>query len=271
MTEPQQAAQNHEDHEPQYLSHRQIVRVLAGLMMGMFLSALDQTIVATAIRTIGDDLQGLSLQAWVTTAYLITATITTPLYGKLGDIYGRKQLFLWSIGIFVVGSVMCTFAGSMYQLAGFRALQGVGAGGLFSLALAIIGDIRRFHTPERLVAYIGLNPGQRQSGKNKDIRLGIGKRGRGDLRQLLIQGAQSVMNKCRDSALGKWGWSLFVRKGHRNIAVAGVARKLVVQVWHTLQGRPSTEAETSHSFRLKLQKLALTLGKDLRQIGRAHV
>ena len=141
MTEPQQAAQNHEDHEPQYLSHRQIVRVLAGLMMGMFLSALDQTIVATAIRTIGDDLQGLSLQAWVTTAYLITATITTPLYGKLGDIYGRKQLFLWSIGIFVVGSVMCTFAGSMYQLAGFRALQGVGAGGLFSLALAIIGDI----------------------------------------------------------------------------------------------------------------------------------
>ena len=141
MTEPQQAAQNHDDHEPNYLSHRQIMQVLAGLMMGMFLSALDQTIVATAIRTIGDDLNGLSLQAWVTTAYLITATITTPLYGKLGDIYGRKRLFLWSIGIFVVGSVLCTFANTMYQLAGFRAVQGIGAGGLFSLALAIIGDI----------------------------------------------------------------------------------------------------------------------------------
>ncbi|NBO46087.1 MAG: DHA2 family efflux MFS transporter permease subunit [Actinobacteria bacterium] len=141
MTESQQAAQNHDEHEPTYLSHRQIMSVLAGLMMGMFLSALDQTIVATAIRTIGDDLQGLSLQAWVTTAYLITATITTPLYGKLGDIYGRKKLFLWSIGIFIVGSVMCTFANSMYQLAGFRAVQGIGAGGLFSLALAIIGDI----------------------------------------------------------------------------------------------------------------------------------
>ena len=124
MTEPQQAAQNHDDHEPNYLSHRQIMQVLAGLMMGMFLSALDQTIVATAIRTIGDDLNGLSLQAWVTTAYLITATITTPLYGKLGDIYGRKRLFLWSIGIFVVGSVLCTFADTMYQLAGFRAVQG---------------------------------------------------------------------------------------------------------------------------------------------------
>lgn len=141
MTEPQQAAHNHDEHETSYLTHRQIMSVLAGLMMGMFLSALDQTIVATAIRTIGDDLNGLSLQAWVTTAYLITATITTPLYGKLGDIYGRKKLFLWSIGIFVVGSVLCTFADSMYQLAGFRAVQGIGAGGLFSLALAIIGDI----------------------------------------------------------------------------------------------------------------------------------
>lgn len=141
---------------------------------------------------------------------------------------------------------------------------GIGIVNAFAL-LAVIGDIRRFHTPERLVAYIGLNPGQRQSGKNKNIRLGIGKRGRGDLRSLLIQGAQSVMNKCRDSALGKWGWRLFARKGQRNIAVAGVARKLVVQVWHTLQGHPATEAETNRSFRLKLHKLALTLGKDLRR------
>ncbi|MHA6796917.1 MDR family MFS transporter [Pseudonocardia bannensis] len=123
------------------LGHKQILTIFAGLMVGMFLAALDQTIVATSIRTIADDLDGLSLQAWATTAYLITATITTPLYGKLSDLYGRKPLFLTAIGIFVVGSVACTFATTMYQLAAFRALQGLGAGGLFSLALTIIGDI----------------------------------------------------------------------------------------------------------------------------------
>jgi EmrB/QacA subfamily drug resistance transporter len=123
------------------LSHRQILEILGGLMLGMFLAALDQTIVTSAIRTIGDDLHGLSIQAWVTTAYLITATISTPLYGKLSDIYGRKRFFLAAITIFVIGSAACSFATSMYMLAGFRAFQGLGAGGLFSLALAIIGDI----------------------------------------------------------------------------------------------------------------------------------
>ena len=123
------------------LTHRQIVTILAGLMMGMFLAALDQTIVATAIRTIADDLHGLSVQAWVTTAYLITSTIATPLYGKLSDIYGRKPFFIAAISIFIVGSLLCTFSTSMYMLAAFRAVQGIGAGGLFSLALAIIGDI----------------------------------------------------------------------------------------------------------------------------------
>ncbi|WP_372736583.1 MDR family MFS transporter [Nocardioides sp.] len=122
-------------------THRQVVTILSGLMLGMFLAALDQTIVSTSIRTIADDLQGLSVQAWVTTAYLITATITTPIYGKLGDIYGRKKLFLFAISLFVVGSVMCAFADSMYQLAAFRAIQGLGAGGLFTLVLATIGDI----------------------------------------------------------------------------------------------------------------------------------
>ena len=123
------------------LSHRQIVTILIGLMMGMFLAALDQTIVASAMRTIADDLRGLEHQAWATTAYLITATIVTPLYGKLGDIYGRKKLFIIAISIFIVGSVLCTFATSMFSLAAFRAVQGLGAGGLFSLALAIVGDI----------------------------------------------------------------------------------------------------------------------------------
>ncbi len=123
------------------LQHRQILTILAGLMMGMFLAALDQTIVASAIRTIGDDLHGLSVQAWVTTAYLITSTITTPLYGKLSDLYGRKPFFLAAISIFLVGSTLSAFSTSMYMLAAFRAVQGLGAGGLFSMALAIIGDI----------------------------------------------------------------------------------------------------------------------------------
>ncbi len=122
-------------------THRQILTILSGLMLGMFLGALDQTIVSTSIRTIADDLDGLSVQAWVTTAYLITATITTPIYGKLGDLYGRKKLFMIAITIFILGSALCSFADSMYQLAAFRAVQGLGAGGLFTLVLAIIGDI----------------------------------------------------------------------------------------------------------------------------------
>lgn len=122
-------------------THRQIQVILSGLMLGMFLGALDQTIVSTSIRTISDDLNGLSVQAWVTTAYLITATITTPIYGKLGDNYGRKKLFMFAISVFIVGSALCSFATSMPQLAAFRAFQGLGAGGLFTLVLAIIGDI----------------------------------------------------------------------------------------------------------------------------------
>ena len=123
------------------LTHKQILTILSGLMLGMFLASLDQMIVSTAIRTIGDDLHGLAAQAWVTTAFLITSTIATPLYGKLSDIYGRKPLFLFAITIFIIGSALCGLATSMYMLAAFRAFQGIGAGGLMSLALAIIGDI----------------------------------------------------------------------------------------------------------------------------------
>ncbi|MEY2672693.1 MAG: hypothetical protein RLZZ508_570 [Actinomycetota bacterium] len=131
----------HDHHGAKYLTHQEIVPILIGLMLGLFLAALDQTIVATSIRTIGDELNGLSLQAWVTTAYLITSTITTPLYGKLSDIYGRKPLFIWAISLFIAGSALSAFASTMGMLAFFRALQGIGAGGLFTLALAIIGDI----------------------------------------------------------------------------------------------------------------------------------
>jgi EmrB/QacA subfamily drug resistance transporter len=122
-------------------THRQILTILAGLMTAMFLAALDQTVVSTAIRTIADDLQGYDLQAWATTAFLITSTISTPLYGKLSDMYGRRPFYLFAIGIFVVGSALCGIATSMYELAAWRAVQGIGAGGLMSLALAIIGDL----------------------------------------------------------------------------------------------------------------------------------
>jgi len=127
--------------DPGEMSHRQIWIVLIGLMSGMFLAALDQSVVSTAMRTIADDLGGLSLQAWATTAYLITATVSTPIYGKLGDIFGRRPLYITAIAIFVLGSVSTGLATSMYELAGYRALQGLGAGGLFSLALTILADI----------------------------------------------------------------------------------------------------------------------------------
>ncbi|MES2095044.1 MAG: MDR family MFS transporter [Actinomycetota bacterium] len=123
------------------MTHRQILFVLYGLMAGMFLSALDQTVVGTSIRTIADDLNGLSQQAWVTTAYLIVSTIATPIYGKLSDIFGRRPLFIFAISIFIVGSVASGFATSILQLAGFRAIQGIGAGGLMALPLAIMGDM----------------------------------------------------------------------------------------------------------------------------------
>jgi EmrB/QacA subfamily drug resistance transporter len=123
------------------MSHRQILFVIFGLMAGMFLSALDQTVVGTAIRTIGDDLHGLSQQAWVTTAYLIVSTISTPIYGKLSDIFGRRPLFIIAIVIFVAGSILAVFSTSMIELAVFRAIQGLGAGGLMSMPLAIMGDM----------------------------------------------------------------------------------------------------------------------------------
>lgn len=123
------------------MTHRAILFVIFGLMAGMFLSALDQTIVGTAIRTIGDDLNGLSEQAWVTTAYLIVSTIATPIYGKLSDIFGRRLLFIIAIVVFIVGSILASFSQSMLELAAFRAVQGLGAGGLMSMPLAIMGDM----------------------------------------------------------------------------------------------------------------------------------
>ena len=123
------------------LTHRQTITVMVGLMLGMFLSSLDQTIVSTSIYTIANDLDGLSLQAWATTAYLITSTVSTPLYGKLSDIFGRRPLYLAAILIFLAGSLYAGSVHSMTELAIARGIQGMGAGGLLALALTIIGDI----------------------------------------------------------------------------------------------------------------------------------
>jgi EmrB/QacA subfamily drug resistance transporter len=123
------------------LTHRQILTIMSGLLLGMFLASLDQTIVSTAMRTIADKLNGQTAQAWVTTAYLVTSTVSTPLYGKLSDLYGRKPFYLFAIGVFLLGSLLCGQAHSIYELAAYRALQGLGAGGLLSLAFAIIGDL----------------------------------------------------------------------------------------------------------------------------------
>ncbi|WP_217376897.1 MDR family MFS transporter [Paenarthrobacter ureafaciens] len=123
------------------LTHRQTLTVMVGLMLGLFLSSLDQTIVSTSIYTIANDLDGLSLQAWATTAYLITSTVSTPLYGKLSDIFGRRPLYLVAIAIFLAGSLYAGSVHSMTELAMARGVQGLGAGGLMALALTIIGDI----------------------------------------------------------------------------------------------------------------------------------
>lgn len=143
-------------------------------------------------------------------------------------------------------------------------LLGVGMVNAFAL-IAIIGDIRRFETPRKLAAYLGLNPGRRESGRGKSIKLGVGKRGRGDMRRLLIQGAQAVLRMGRHSKLGQWGMKLLLRKGSRNVAVAAVARKLATQVWHLLKGNPPTALEPAKSLAVKINKLAVTLGKALRK------
>ena len=118
-----------------------ILAIYSGLMLTLFLAALDQTIVATALPRIVSDLGGITQYSWVFTAYMLTSTVTVPLYGKLGDVYGRKNLFLFAISVFLLGSLLCGTATDMTQLVIFRAVQGIGAGGLFPLSLAVIGNI----------------------------------------------------------------------------------------------------------------------------------
>ncbi len=123
------------------LDQRRIWLIFSGLLLGMLLGALDQTIVATALPTIVSDLGGLNELSWVVTAYLLSSTASTPLWGKIGDLYGRKRVYQLAIVIFLAGSALSGLSRNMAELIGFRALQGLGGGGLIVTAQAIIGDI----------------------------------------------------------------------------------------------------------------------------------
>ncbi len=134
---------------------RDVLIAYGGIMLTILLAALDQTIVATALPQIVGDLEGFEQLSWIITAYLIASTVTVPVYGKLSDLFGRRPLFVVAIGIFVAGSVLCGLAQTMGQLIAFRALQGVGAGGLIPLSLAAVADLFPPRERGRYQGYIG--------------------------------------------------------------------------------------------------------------------
>jgi len=128
--------EKHKEH-----THREIMIIMGGLMTGLLLAALDQTIVSTALKNIVEEFNGLNHYTWVVTAYLLTSTAATPLYGKISDLYGRRPVFQFAIVIFLLGSILAGASQNMTQLIATRALQGLGAGGLMALTFVIIGDI----------------------------------------------------------------------------------------------------------------------------------
>ncbi|HET7686453.1 MAG TPA: MDR family MFS transporter [Candidatus Limnocylindria bacterium] len=131
----------HHDRAPIELPHRVRMEILWAVLLGIFLAALDQTIVGTALPKIVTDLQGNDVYVWAFTAYLLTATVSGPIYGKLSDIFGRRPIFIIGVSVFLAGSILCGISGTMWQFLLFRGIQGLGAGALFPIALAIIGDI----------------------------------------------------------------------------------------------------------------------------------
>lgn len=138
---------------------------------------------------------------------------------------------------------------------------GIGLVNAFAL-LAAIGEIGRFEIPPNLWPTPGSIRGERAERERQSIKVGVGKRGRCDIRHLLMQGAHAVLRMGRDTELGKWGWKLFARKGTRNVAVAAVARKLLVQVWHVLSGNPPEALEPNKSLNLKLKRSALARSRQ---------
>src|SRR6202165_740971 len=132
---------------------RRVWIVFSGLVLGMLIASLDQTVVATALPTIVSDLGGLNQLSWGVTGYLLASTASTPLWGELGDLYGRKRLFQAAIVLFLIGSALCGISQNMAELILFRALQGLGGGGIFVLSQAIIADVV---PPRQLGRYQGV-------------------------------------------------------------------------------------------------------------------
>jgi MFS family permease len=134
-------AGEHEAVEGPAFSHREILVILSGVLLGMMLAALDQSIVATALPAIASDLHGLADLSWIVAGYLLTSTAATPIYGKLSDLYGRRALLQFAIAVFIAASLLCGLAQNIAELVAARALQGLGGGGLISMAQAVIADI----------------------------------------------------------------------------------------------------------------------------------
>jgi hypothetical protein len=150
------------------------------------------------------------------------------------------------------------------MMSGCLRILGIGPVNAFA-AVATVGDVNRFSTPEKLVNYLALHPGRKQSGTSKDKRPGTGKRGRREMRSLLVQAAQVVMRQKEGASnLRDWGWRLYLRKGNRNIAVVAVARKLAMQLWHLMRGGCTTHQDQKKSLKLKAGRLFRLLEKSTR-------
>src|SRR3954470_20179837 len=123
------------------LSDRQRLEILGAILLALFLFALDQTVVGVALPVISTKLNGASLYTWAVTIYLLTSTISGPIYGKLSDLYGRRPIFIWALGLFLVASILCGLSQEMWQFILFRGLQGLGGGAVFPVALAVVADL----------------------------------------------------------------------------------------------------------------------------------
>lgn len=141
------------DVEPVHVDHRARMEILVAVLLTMFLSSLDQTVVGTALPRIVSDLAGNELYVWVVTIYLLTATVSGPIYGKLSDLFGRRPMMMIGVSLFLSGSLLCALSQEMWQLIAFRGIQGLGAGAIFPIALAIIGDL---FSPRERGRYQGL-------------------------------------------------------------------------------------------------------------------
>ncbi len=153
IRQPQATVAAQPNDAPVHVSNRARIEILIAVLLGLFLSALDQTIVGPILPRIVSELNGVDYYTWVVTAYLLTSTVTVPIYGKLSDLFGRRPMLMIGIGLFLFGSVLSGLSQTMWQLIAFRAIQGLGAGALFPISLAVIGDL---FTPRERGKYQGL-------------------------------------------------------------------------------------------------------------------